>query len=392
LKKIYFESRSSGWPYHSLYDSLIKYPPQEYRFYTEIKIPKKGSFISYFIKNSLKYNRTHHLIDYFIPPIYLGYYAISNIKRPIDADLTYASQHIIFRNEPWIVDLEFATALVGYGKLLTVRRIIEKYLSSKYCKWILPWSEMAYKSILLSLDCKAFVQKIQTVPLAVTQKHFKREKKDDNIRLLFVGTKNIFNIPYSFELKGGYVMLSAFERLKMTYPHVELIIRSQVPSSIKQKYGTSENIHIIDGIISETELADLFNSSDIFIFPGHQTPGRVILDAMSYGLPIIASDVWANREMVENGANGFLIQKSQNLNYYDKNLIPLWGEPEFLKRVSATDTEMVNDLVDKLTILIINRKLREKMGRAGKMKTDMGKFSIVKRNKTLEKLFNEITA
>ena len=72
------------------------------------------------------------------------------------------------------------------------------------------------------------------------------------------------------------------------------------------------------------------------------------------------------------------------------NLVPLWDEPEFLRRVSDTNQDMVDDLVDKLTFLITNRKLREAMGRAGKMETDEGKFSIAKRSKMLEKMFNEV--
>ena len=36
-------------------------------------------------------------------------------KKPKDADLTYSSGHLVFRNEPWIVDLEYLTHLSGYS-------------------------------------------------------------------------------------------------------------------------------------------------------------------------------------------------------------------------------------------------------------------------------------
>lgn len=390
MRQVYIEGRSQGWELHSLYDSLVRYPPNGYNFITDSNIDDTGVKFRSLDKFLVKRVTMQKIMDYLKSPAYLTYYKYNNREKKIESDFTYSSQHVVFRNEPWVVDLEYVNSLVAYGKLKFVKKIIEKKLGSKNCKWILPWTDMAHKTLLLNLNCKQFSDKIKTIHLAVPSKFFKKEKINDKIRILFIGTKNIFNIPYSFELKGGPIILEAFNQLQKKYDNIELILRSQVPSYIYTKTKSNKNVKIYDKLLSKKNIEKLFVSSDIFVFPGHQTPGLALLDAMSYGLPIVATDVWANREMVHNGENGYLVKKSRFLNYYGKDLVPLWGEGDFLKKVWIIDRDMVNDLVDKLSLLIVNDKIRENFGWKGKKMIDEGKFQLNNRNKILKKLFDEI--
>ena len=62
-----------------------------------------------------------------------------------------------------------------------------------------------------------------------------------------------------------------------------------------------------EGWVSGDQKNDLFNMSDAFILPSY-TEGLPIsiLEAMSYGLPILSTPVGGIPEIVENGVNGFL--------------------------------------------------------------------------------------
>ena len=51
--------------------------------------------------------------------------------------------------------------------------------------------------------------------------------------------------------------------------------------------------------------------------------------------------------------------------------------------------EIVKQLVEKLSILIENKKLREKMGKEGRKMIEEGKLSIKERNKKLKKIYEE---
>ena len=59
---------------------------------------------------------------------------------PKGTDLTYATGHLVFRKEPWVMDLEFVTQLAGYSikHFKRYKKLIERVLSSEYCKKIVP--------------------------------------------------------------------------------------------------------------------------------------------------------------------------------------------------------------------------------------------------------------
>lgn len=393
MKRIYLEGRDSGWSLHSLYNELINYPPEGYEFVTDEKMETSNKINPLRVINrNLAYNRLNDFFDYFRPAAYYLYYKYREKQKTVKhVDLTYSSQHLIFRKEPWIVDLEHVGALVAYGKLELFRPFIEKLLASKYCKKIIPWSDAGKKTLFLNLDCKKFEEKIETVRLAVHPKKFVKNYDNDKVKLLFVGTANVFNIDSSFDLRGGKEVLEAFALLNKEYPNLELVMRSIIPQDLRQKYNhLSKKIRIIDRMLPWSSLEEEFKSADIFLFPGHTTPGMTILDAMSYELPIIATNVWGNSEIVKDGETGFLIKKSRKVPYYmrtPKGLI--YYTPAFLKAIRKTDPEVIKDLAKKTSMLIEDKELRRKMGRKARQEIETGEFSIKKRNEKLKKIFDD---
>lgn len=68
-----------------------------------------------------------------------------------------------------------------------------------------------------------------------------------------------------------------------------------------------ENLIKYEGWVSGKEKEDLFLSSDVFILPSYIEGLPVsILEAMSYGLPILSTTVGAIPELVNDAENGFL--------------------------------------------------------------------------------------
>ena len=384
MEKIYLDIPGK---IHSLYNEMINYPPEGYEFIGEYVFWDKTSkgisnidFIYSFQKNILNKLIPVNLIN-------------ANLERfkkiPEDVSLTYSCGHLVFREEPWVVDLEFVTHLAGYSyrHFKRYKRIIEKVLRSENCKKIMPWTAAGKKTIALIIKDKKILEKVETVYLAVHKKNFIKQYNEDKIKLLFVGSANL---PKNFEIKGGKEVLEAFSQLNQKHDNLELVIRSYVPRHIKEKYKKLKNIKIIDEIIPWDKLEQEFESSDIFLFPSHITPGLAILDAMSYELPVITTDVWANPELVKDGETGFLIKKSDKIQYYIENFIPSWDAPEFLKAIKKmADPEVVKELVEKTSILIEDANLRVKMGKAGRQEIESGKFSIEKRNETLKRIFDE---
>jgi glycosyltransferase involved in cell wall biosynthesis len=131
---------------------------------------------------------------------------------------------------------------------------------------------------------------------------------ESGINLLTVGRL----IPH----KGHTVLISATEMLPENlkwhltiagsgpmYKHLKsLIISKNLQNRISIRTG-----------LTDMQLADLYSSSDIFIFPSLETSdgvegfGIVLLEAMSYNLPIIATRTGAIPEVLSEGECGILV-------------------------------------------------------------------------------------
>jgi len=389
MKKIYLDVAGRM---HSLYSGFLRYPPSGYMFVTQDNSWDGVSNAA--IRNNSIYTFQERVLSKIIPVNMAKAYLERLKKPPSGTSLTYSTGHLVFRKEPWVVDLEFVTQLAGYNinHFRRYRRLIERRLASKYCKGIICWTHAGKRTLLQNMNCQGFKHKIKVIPLAVPKKEFvKTYRNDGKVRLLFVDSANI---PGQFDIKGGKEILEAFAILCQRYPNLELVVRSNVPRHIKNCYQELENLRFVDKIIAWKDLEKEFKLTDVFLYPSHATPGLAILDAMSYELPVITTSIWANPEMVVDGETGLLISESRQVLYYVEDSIPNWnylpGSP-FMKSIELVDPVMVNELVEKASILIENPELRRKMGRAGRRQIETGVFSVEKRNEKLKRVLDEAT-
>ena len=64
---------------------------------------------------------------------------------------------------------------------------------------------------------------------------------------------------------------------------------------------------IFTGFKKGKELAAYFASADVFVFPSlDETFGLVMIEAIACGTPVAAHNVTGPKDVIENGANGFL--------------------------------------------------------------------------------------
>lgn len=113
------------------------------------------------------------------------------------------------------------------------------------------------------------------------------------------------------------------------------------------------------GVVSN--INEYMKISDIFVLPSYSEGlPNVLLEAGSAGLALIATDIGGNRDIIQDGTNGFLV--------------PI-NNPEYLAR--------------KLTELILNKRLRDSFGTNAR-KYVVDNFSLDKISKTYEELYNNI--
>lgn len=129
--------------------------------------------------------------------------------------------------------------------------------------------------------------------------------------VLFVGRE--------FERKGGDLLLRAFAQVRERVPNASLVIigpnKAPEPHPGVEFLGRLQKSDPGD----ERRLANSYMSADVFCFPTRHEPfGLVVLEAMLYGLPVVASNVWALPEMVVEGDTGYVVPPDDTVAFADR--------------------------------------------------------------------------
>jgi glycosyltransferase involved in cell wall biosynthesis len=388
-RKVYFEPSGRIHPAHGF---IIQNPPDGFEFVVGNGLWHKG--VNAIMRNNLIYHQIFgEVLDKLLPVHFIKSRLESFAKSaPEGVELTYAVNHCVFRKEPWIVSLECVTAPAGFtlARLQKRRQIIEQLFASPYCKKILVWFELTRKSVLVNLSCESFEEKIIKLDLAVPRKDFVKEYQDDKVRLLFLGTANA---PGAFEQRGGREVLEAFGQLARRYQNLELLVRSDVPRRIKEEYNAFPGIRFLEDVLHKETLEVLFKSADIFLLPSYYTSWAAIPEAMSYELPVVTTDAYANAEIITDGVTGFIVPMSTIPRWSQTFLPPNTAkDPQYERACRRPDPQIVDGLVKRVSLLIENPELRRRMGKAGRQEVETGRFSIKRRNEQLKRIFEEATA
>lgn len=387
-KIIYYEPAGK---IHSSQWDLINYPPDGYEF-----VVGKSAIDRAVVGNSFIFDRLRLQVLDRLVPLNLAKARFDTVmsKVPPDTDLIYSYNHLIFRKIPWVVNVEWAHILVGrdlkYFRLC--KGLVEKSLASDYCRKIFAWTEVAKKSMLLNYDCRGFEHKIEVMPPAIHSKQYVRDYDRGKVRLLFVGS---LDDPQDFGMKGGFEVARVFLALRKKHPNMVLVIRAKVPDGIKLKLAHFDNVKIISTPLSNEAMIEEFEKADIFLHPSHKIQTTSVLEAMSYGLPVVTTEIGAScGEYVEDGMTGFVTPSSRQMPYFEGNFIITSETIHRGRLLLATEKigkKVIAELAMKVSTLITLPSLREHMGKAAKWEIDYGKFSIRRRNLRLQQIFDEAT-
>jgi len=119
-------------------------------------------------------------------------------------------------------------------------------------------------------------------------------------RLLYVGSL--------LEHKGVRILIPMFKKLQNETEidfKLTIVGDGELRSELKdqaQALDILENVELA-GRIPNRELPEIYASHDIFLYPGkwHEPFGRVFLEALATGLPIVANDVGSISEITDQG-------------------------------------------------------------------------------------------
>jgi glycosyltransferase involved in cell wall biosynthesis len=125
------------------------------------------------------------------------------------------------------------------------------------------------------------------------------------------------------------------------------------------KENKIENIVKFVGWVQNETKAQYLQNSDIFILPSYNEGLPIsILEAMSYGKPIISTNVGAISEIVQNYENGFLISPG-NLVQIEKTMTYFIENPQYIEKLGNVSQQMVKKYLPDSVILKIENIFNE---------------------------------
>ncbi|MBF7123766.1 glycosyltransferase family 4 protein [Pediococcus pentosaceus] len=142
-------------------------------------------------------------------------------------------------------------------------------------------------------------------------------KNRDNQTFLFVGR--------DFYRKGGDIVVSAFNRLKLKYPNAKLIIAGPDKDKISKEILNMSGIDFI-GDVSVDKIGQLMTTATCFVMPSRfEAYGLVFIEAMANGMPIIARDKYEMPYFVSEGS-GLVMRTEKNEKLEVDNLLKCMTE------------------------------------------------------------------
>lgn len=132
-------------------------------------------------------------------------------------------------------------------------------------------------------------------------------------QVLFLGAIN--------QMKGCYDMVDVIKRVAKVVPNVKMVVAGdgeieQVKAKVEAE-GLTEHF-AFPGWVRGEQKERLLEESDVFFLPSY-TEGMPmsVLDAMGYGLPIVATNVGGIPRIVHEGENGFMREPGDTAGFAD---------------------------------------------------------------------------
>lgn len=241
-------------------------------------------------------------------------------------------------------------------------------------KWLYKYLEHYFNSadhivVLSHLEKDLLLQKyklkeedITPIENCVTVPDIKYKKSHETARIIFLGR--------IVESKGVFNIVEALSQLSVRRSDFEFNLYGTGPDQddvIKQLTATIGENFQYKGIVAGESKFGAYLEADIFLLPSLYGEGlpMALLESMSYGVIPVVTDDGSMATVVENGINGFIVDKNNSSQLYN----------------------LMDELIEKFNNSSIDI-LQEKARATIKEKYNCQYYSI-KLNKIYEKIINE---
>jgi spore coat protein SA len=185
--------------------------------------------------------------------------------------------------------------------------------------------------------------KIKQVHLGVDSQQFRPPTSDQKNRLQKkYGIQGSFVFAFAGRIiprKGIPVLMDALSKVRKSASNVKLVIAGQglrgyTASLMRKAHRLNLNAKFI-GHKSHTQMHEVYWMADCLVCPSqkHEAFGLVNVEAMSTGIPVIASQIGGMKEIIQHGKNGLLVKDYKNVNALSASMLKLAKNKSYTNRL-----------------------------------------------------------
>ena len=197
------------------------------------------------------------------------------------------------------------------------------------------------RELMRTLSQNGFAN-LKVVSRGVDTKLFNIAKRDTRLRSSWGATddtKVLISVGRMAPEKNLDQVLKTYDALKSTGQAFKLVMVGDGP--LKEQFQKRYPEIIFPGMLSQTNLAAYYASSDLFIFPSQtETFGNVTLEALASGIPVLAFDCAAARDWVQTGVNGWLIAEN-NPEGFAAQAVTVFNSKDLLDQITQSTRQQV---------------------------------------------------
>ena len=412
---------------HPHYQNIINHPPNHYRFQTDVHAlvitsshssilnPAKLAIdISYgkmnrvpilyqsFFKAFLstckefgvksndiaKFLSSRALIESFAVPPSVSYLLLPGYPffvGPQSWSVAIESWHTLYY--PFIPnDSEGSTYNFDYENSPSTK-ILKALFSQDNCVAIITHMKSTHMALSKIFKDSNIPKKIRYIPIGYPTPPFLKERQNYSIiNLLYINSHGAGSS--EFILRGGLEVLHAFRHMNVKDNNLHLTICGQVPWQILTADETHflrncSHVSLKESYMSEQEMLLLLHQADVFLIPANALRSISVVQALAYGIPVIASDGWGFDEFIDDGVTGFLAFSQVKHSYVDKEGIVRIDN----RRPYRIDEVLVESIIEKVMLFSKNVDLLKEMSNRARFEARQ-RFSIDKRNNLMMEIFD----
>jgi glycosyltransferase involved in cell wall biosynthesis len=259
--------------------------------------------------------------------LYTRLFALFLLLRLFRVKTYSIHHHFNFEGEVGFKRFIHKTLELFFLRVSTATIIPSPYVKDRFAA-LLPKSKQIY--VPLGVKKAALKDKIPT-------------KQSDVLNLLYVGTiekrKGLLYLVESLKLLSNKTKTC---KCHIVGKVVEEDYKAEIDKKIVE-YQLTDNV-IFHGRLSNQDLDAIYSNSDIFVFPSMlEGYGMVLLEAMSYSLPIVAFDNSAMPYTVKTGKTGILVE-NKNVEHFAAAIQKLAEDKAYYNSIIANTQQVYSSI------------------------------------------------